>query len=228
LVSTLNCKFSWSWSCWIWSRYSSNALIGKLFQRVCWLRFALSCDFQKSWILFCSVLIWEINTLFLHKRIGQYLLPLSNMVTTHFKQIISMKGNWYCLPSLLKTNDHIILVNPVAYWVILSRFRYSIDLIRLWYESFCYIIKAIKIGKWFCWIDQISCLTISYDLFDCITFKLDMKWFSKLFGFDSVYLIYDYNRNRVLLSLYSVNDVDPVWVHNRISISIHDSFSNGC
>jgi hypothetical protein len=62
--------------------------------------------------------------------------------------------------------------------------------------------------------DRIFCCwkntTFACDLFDCITFKLDMKRFSKLFGFDSVYPIYDYNRNRVLLSLYSVNDVDPV------------------
>ena len=46
--------------------------------------------------------------------------------------------------------------------------------------------------------------------------------------YDFIYPIYDYNRNRVSLSLYSVNDVDPIWVHNRISISIHDSFSNDC
>ena len=38
--------------------------------------------------------------------------------------------------------------------------------------------------------------------------------------------IYDYNRNKVLLSLYSVNDVDPIWVHNGIMILIYDSFSN--
>jgi hypothetical protein len=47
-----------------------------------------------------------------------------------FKQIILIKGNRSCLPSLLKTIDHIILVNFVY-----GQLRASVGLIRL-YESF--------------------------------------------------------------------------------------------
>ena len=89
------------------------------------------------------------------KRIGQYLLSLSNPVIMRFKQIISIKGNRSCLPNLLKTNDQIILANPVTNWVISLRFCLWTVTRQCWFSSLmawnvCYINTVITIWKWFC------------------------------------------------------------------------------
>ena len=52
-----------------------------------------------------------------------------------------------------------------------------------WYESFCYIVTAITIGKWFCWIG-------SYLLFRN---HIRYVWLSVSIGYETILLLFNYD-----------------------------------
>jgi len=142
-------------------------------------------------------------------------ISILNLVMIHLKLMISFKYQSSLFAQFAITNYH---------W---CRFYYDydqsqIDLVTIWYELILAHVWANLPVVWIAWChdnynnfktilfrsDHISCCckntTFACDLFGYIAFKLDMKWFSKLFNFDFVYPIYDNNQNRVCLFLYSV------------------------